>query len=89
MKYQKCPVCDGYGKVSGYWDTTYGFISIHVECKKCKGELVLIEPSEEPSQEAVISFYKRLAIGFAAGFFLLIFSLLVLESLGLMCGKGI
>jgi len=89
MKYQKCPVCEGLGKVPSYWDMTYGYISIPTDCKKCNGQLVIEEPNEEPSQEAIISFYKRLTIGFAVGFFGLITALLIIEYLGLMCGGGI
>jgi len=53
MEYQKCPICNGNGKVSGgfydhlgdypYWTTDH----TEEQCRTCKGEGIIIKPEQE------------------------------------------
>lgn len=84
MKFQRCPICDGYGVVPTYYTHSTGVLTNR--CPKCDGEMVIKEPEDEQIPEsATIKFYKHLMTGFAVAFFGLIIGILVLEYLGLMC----
>ena len=61
MEYQKCPGCNGNGKVSGGFynhpgDCEY-WVADHVEeiCRTCNGEGIIIAPSYSPPDYYVLS----------------------------------
>lgn len=50
MSYQKCPLCEGYGKVpktSDYYQSSSAWSPI-ITCPVCKGELIIDETTGLP-----------------------------------------
>ena len=58
MKWQKCPICDGCGLVSGGYFTSLGFIdeqgnrqwtssNAAETCKVCQGQGVILESTQQ------------------------------------------
>ncbi|KKM77493.1 hypothetical protein LCGC14_1369420 [marine sediment metagenome] len=58
MEYQKCPVCNGAGQVSGGFFNRAGdgdsWISADSleKCRVCNGKGIIIKPEMEPAEES-------------------------------------